>query len=291
MKQLLIVKGSAALNGGAAAPTDLSGMAKGSIGFFHLDDYTAWLSAAATKNFGIALGGGTDARAFLIPEVDFSSLTVVKASPATGTAKTVTVTFPTPVKGKEYTVIIAKKGVVFNERSNWTSSIVASTTTAATEANKLVANINANNSIHGVKATLSGSTITLTGAVGIDFEVKLADELSVVTPTVTREFAQSVGQPADIKELALACAAGKGFNYLAEDGKEIYPGFPENVEDTPYIVYTLRFKVGRSASKQRDEQVYQLVHIAVPQSSSSVETLDTILGVGTTPTPSVEDGD
>ena len=57
-------------------------------------------------------------------------------------------------------------------------------------------------------------------------------------------------------------------------------------------MYTLRFKVGRSAAKQRDEQVYQIVHIAVPSSATTlIGNIDTILGVGTTPAPSVEDGD
>ena len=36
MNQLLIVNSSTALNGGAAAPTDLSKMVKGSIGFAEL---------------------------------------------------------------------------------------------------------------------------------------------------------------------------------------------------------------------------------------------------------------
>ena len=79
MKQLLIVSNST-LNGGAAKPTDLSGMAKGAIGFFQLDKLSAWLDAAPTNNFGIALGGGSDALPFIIPEVDIKSLQVQKSS-------------------------------------------------------------------------------------------------------------------------------------------------------------------------------------------------------------------
>ena len=45
MKQLLIVS-NPTLNGGAATPKDISTMAKGAIGFYHLDDDTAWLSTA-----------------------------------------------------------------------------------------------------------------------------------------------------------------------------------------------------------------------------------------------------
>ena len=285
MKQLLIVS-NGTLNGGAAKPTDLSGMTKGAIGFFQLDKLSSWLDAAPTNNFGIALGGGSNALPFIIPEVDIKSLQVQKSSPAVGAAKVVTFTFPTPVIGKEYTVIIVKKGVVFNERSNWTSDVIASTTTVATEAGKLVKAINANNAIHGVTASNSGATITLTGTKGIDFEVKLVDDLSNITPTVSTPFSQSVGQKADIQELALACAAGKGFEYLADEGKEIYPGFPEAVNDAQYYLYTLRFKVGREASKQRDEQVWQTVHIAVPKNTANdtastglIAKLDTILAL------------
>lgn len=285
MKQLLIVS-NGTLNGGATKPTDLSSMTKGAIGFFQLDKLGAWLDAAPTDNFGIALGGGSDALPFIIPEVDIKSLQVQKSSPAAGAAKVVTFTFPTPVVGKEYTVIIVKKGVVFNERSNWTSNVIASTTTVATEAGKLVKAINANNSIHGVTASISSATVTLTGTKGIDFEVKLVDGLSNITPNISTPFSQSVGQKADIQELALACAAGKGFEYLADEGTEIYPGFPEAVNDAQYYLYTLRFKVGREASKQRDEQVWQTVHIAVPKNTANdtastglIAKIDTILAL------------
>lgn len=298
MKQLLIVKSTSALNGGATAPTDLSSMTKGSIGFFELDDYATWLAAAASKNFAIALGGGDKSNAFLIPEVDYSSLTVVKTLPQTGAAKVVTFTMPAPVKGKDYTVIIVKKGCVFNERTNWTSNITATSTTAATEAANLVKAINNNSEMHGVVASSSSTTVTLTGTLANDFEVRLADELASTKVTTATPFTQSTGQAADIKELALACAAGKGFNDLYENASEMYPGFPENVEDTPYVVYTLRFKVGRSASKQRDEQVYQIVHIAVPSTTATntastglIAKIDAVLGIGTVETPATKDGD
>lgn len=285
MKQLLIVSNDT-LNGGATKPIDLSSMTKGAIGFFQLDNPDAWLAAAPTDNFGIALGGGSDALPFIIPEVDVKSLQVQKSSPKAGAAKVVTFTFPAPIVGKEYTVIIVKKGVVFNERSNWTSNVIASTTIVETEADKLVKAINTNNGIHGVTASNVGATITLTGTKGIDFEVKLVDALSNITLTVSTSFSQSVGQKADIQELALACAAGKGFEYLADEGKEIYPGFPEAVNDAEYYLYTLRFKVGREASKQRDEQVWQTVHIAVPNNTANdtaskelIDKIDTILAL------------
>lgn len=300
MKQLLIVSNST-LNGGAAAPKDLSEMAKGSIGFFALDDYDNWLSAATTKNFGIALGGYVGVKnpkntnAFVIPEVDFSSLTVVETTPQTGNTFTATIAVPaTVVKGKEYTVILIKKGVVRHERNTWSAVAIAKDTDGKKVASDLVAQFNASSETSNIEASVpsNSSTITLTGTSYFeDFNVKTADELASVTPTVTNAKPSTCDQ-AYIQDLASRCAAGKGFNYTAEDAHEMYPGYPETVANTTYNLYTLRFKVGRSGAKQRDEQVYQIVHIAIPTTATTLITsVKAILGVGTTPTPSVEDGD
>ena len=292
MKQLLIVSNTT-LNGGAATPKDLSSMAKGAIGFYHLDDDTAWLSTAATKNFAIALGYGANANAFVIPEVDFSSLTLQKATSKAAATFTAKVTISSVTVGKEYTIIIVKKGVVFHERNTWTVTSLAKSTTVADVAADLVKQINASKETSGMTASNEGGVITLTAAQpGVDFEIVCADELTGVKPTSVINGIAAILDKAYVEDLASRCAAGKGFNYTAEDAHEMYPGYPEAVADTTYTLYTLRFKVGRSAAKQRDEQVYQIVHIAVPSNASSLITsLDTILGVDTTPAPSVEDGD
>ena len=292
MKQLLIVSNTT-LNGGATAPKDLSSMAKGAIGFYHLDDDTAWLSTAATKNFAIALGYGTKANAFVIPEVDFSSLTLQKATSQPATTFTAKVNISSVTVGKEYTIMIVKKGVVFHERNTWTATSLATSTTAANVAADLVKQINASTETSGITASNSSSVITLTATQpGVDFEIVCADELTGVKPTSVTNGIAAILDKAYVEDLASRCAAGKGFNYTAEDAHEMYPGYPEAVADTTYTLYTLRFKVGRSAAKQRDEQVYQIVHIAVPSSATTlIGNLDTILGVGTTPAPSVEDGD
>lgn len=292
MKQLLIVSNTT-LNGGATAPKDLSSMAKGAIGFYNLDNDTAWLSTAATKNFAIALGGGTKTNAFVIPEVDFSSLTLQKATSQAASTFTAKVTISSVAVGKEYTIMIVKKGVVFHERNTWTATSLAKSTTVADVAADLVKQINASKETSGMTASNEGGVITLKAAQsGIDFEIVCADELAGVKPTAVTNGITAILDKAYVEDLASRCAAGKGFNYTAEDAHEMYPGYPEAVADTTYTLYTLRFKVGRSAAKQRDEQVYQIVHIAVPSDATTlIGNLDTILGVGTTPAPSVEDGD
>lgn len=292
MKQLLIVS-NPTLNGGAATPKDISTMAKGAIGFYHLDDNTSWLSTAVAKNFAIVLGYGIKANAFVIPEVDFSSLTLQKATNKPATTFTAKVTISSVTVGKEYTIIIVKKGVVFHERNTWTATSYAKSTTVADVATDLVKQINASKETSGMTASNDGGVITLTAAQpGVDFEIVCADELTGVKPTSVTNGIAAILDKAYVKDLASRCAAGKGFNYTAEDAHEMYPSYPEDVADTTYVLYTLRFKIGRSAAKQRDEQVYQIVHIAVPSTAETlISNLDTILGVGTTPTASVEDGD
>lgn len=295
MKQLLIVNSGKALNATGATPYDLSGLEAGAITFFELGGSSA-LSAAATKNFGIALGRPNSQRAFVIPEVDINTLTITKALPKLGKAFKRKFTFPTPVVGKDYTVVFIKKVVVPHERNTWSCMITAGTTTAATEAGKMKDAIEAK---LGDKFTVSVSSaaITITGKnIGEQWEAKFADNLTGTSWAGSTDFVDAeptIGDKAYIQNLASQCAAGKGFEHTAPEGREFIPGYPEAVEDlTPntsgtngastagYAVYTLRFQVGRDSAKTRDEKVWQLVHIAVPVNNSSFSTIDGILPEG-----------
>ena len=295
MKQLLIVNSAKALNAGASTPKDLSGLQEGAIAFFELGA-ASFLAAAPSKNFGIALGRPNGQAPFIISEVDAASLQITKALPQAGVTFSAVFTVPTTVVGQEYSVLVCKKGVVFNERNVYTSSIVAKTTTAATEAARLVTEINAKTSENfPITASNSGAAITITAKnAGEDFEIKFADGLADVSLTSITHGKAAYGDAASIAELARQCAAGKGYNYLSEDGKELYPNFPEAVEalvpntsgnagasTAGYAVITLRFMVGRDASKTRDEKVWQLVHIAIPITATSYSAVNTILPEGT----------
>lgn len=295
MKQLLIVNSGKALNATNATPYDLSGLEAGAITFFELGSSSP-LSAAPTKNFGIALGRPNGQRAFVIPEVDIHTLTITKALPKLGAAFKRKFTFPTPVVGKDYTVIFIKKVVVPHERNTWTCTITAGSTTAATEAAALKSAIEAK---LGDKFTVTLSTAALTitcKTIGEQWELKLADGLTGVSFAGSTDFVDAeptIGDKAYIQNLASQCAAGKGFEHTAAEGREFIPGYPEVVEDlTPntsgadgastagYAVYTLRFQVGRDSAKTRDEKVWQVVHIAVPVNNSSFNTIDGILPEG-----------
>ena len=279
MKQLFICQKKAYATSAAKA-TDLTTVPEGTIALFSLEDGSL-LSAKPTSNFSIVVGRKSGKMPLMFPEVDVKTLQVTKASYEAGTTFKAKITVPTPEKGTHYTVVIVKKGTVFNERSNWTFTTMATTTTAADVAKQITAQINGNKYQLGVKAEYTGGAITITALeAGKDYEVLGADGLLGVAPTDVTHGKKAELDKADVQDLASRCAAGKGFNDTYRDGDSIYPGYPEVVDEDQYTLYTLRFAVPRVASKQRDEVVYQLVHIAVPVGSGAITTLDTIFGTG-----------
>lgn len=278
MKQLFITKKNAYATS-TAKSTDLTTVTEGTIALFSLKDGSL-LTAAPTSNFSIVVGRGTNKMPFVFPEVDIKTLEVSKASYEASATFTAKITVPTPEKGTDYTVVIIKKGTVFNERSNWTFTTRALTTTAADVAKAITAQINGNKNQLGVKAEYSGGAITITATeAGKDYEVLGADGLMGVEPTNVTHGKKAKLDKADVQDLASKCAAGKGFNDVYADGETIYPGYPEIVSESQYVLYTLRFAVPRAYAKQRDEVVYQLVHIAVPVGAACITTLDTVFGL------------
>ena len=280
MKQLLISQKKAYATS-TAKSTDLTTVPEGTVAMFDLKTGNLLTNAAkATGDFSIVVGRAAGKMPLMFPEVNFKTLQVTKATYQAGATFTAKITVPTPEKGTEYTVVITKKGTVFNERNNWTFTAVATTTIAADVAKQITAQINGNKYQLGVSASYSGGAITITALeAGKDYEVLGADGLMGVAPTDVTHGKKAVCDKAYIQDLASRCAAGKGFNYAADDGKELYPGYPEVVDEDQYVLYTLRFAVPRVASKQRDEVVYQIVHLAVPVGSDSITTLDVILGL------------
>lgn len=286
MKQLLIVNSAKALNAGISSGKDISGLQEGALTF--LDPNTdAILAAKPTANFAIALGRANSQLPFMISEVDVKSLVVTKATPVSGVAMKRTFTVPTITAGKEIGVMLIKKGTVPHERNTWTA-IVTATGTPATDAAAIKTAIDGKALPFTVTVASAKVTITATTTKEL-WEVKLTDALSSVAfSTTSGETADPViptGDKAYIENLASMCAAGKGFNNTDYQGREFIPGYPENVEDTTYNIYTLRFAVPRVSSKTRDEVVNQLVHIAVPTTGSGASTrttaIETILGLVT----------
>ena len=287
MKQLILGKNKAYAS--AAKSTDLTSVAEGTIAMFKLSDGSL-ITSKVDSDFSLVLGRKTNVTPFIIPEVNFKTLTVEKATNQPAKTFTAKMTIANAVAGKNYTIIVVKKGVVRHERNTWTATCMAKSATVTEVAADLVKQFNGSSETSGITASNSGGVITFIASVaGTDFDIVGADELTGVKPTAVTNGIPGILDKAYVVDLASRCAAGKGFNYTAQDASEIYPGYPEEVEDTTYTMYTLRFAVPRVAAKQRDEVVYQIVHIVVPSAATVVTTLDTIFGLNSPSSASVTD--
>lgn len=275
------------------------------------------LSDKAASNFAIYLGRGANLLPFQVPEVDVKTMTAVKTPYSAGNTFKCAFTIPSSISAnstryQNLTILITKKGTVFNERNAWHftkvlgvgEAVGSSAKYSATQiAQYFVDQIKAAEEQLGLTATISSATITLVGPDNdSDYSVQFIDDLSIAALTQDT-FANAgtagkycpavpaVGDAAYVKKLYQECVEDKGVKYLAEDGKEIYPGYPEAISGT-FNIFTIRFAVGRDSAKTRDERVSQIVHIAVPISSTTynnvTNTIEYVLGI--TPKPAGGNG-
>lgn len=186
----------------------------------------------------------------------------------------------------DYSVIVAKKGLKFNERNKWTSTVhTGAAPTAADVAQKIANHINANTIGNGVKAVVDGAKITITAVeAGKDYAIVPADGLMGTAVTVSASGIPAYGDAAYVKDLANKAAADAGFEYTYNDFEGIYPAYPLNPlaqpdkADVGFTIYTLRFAEPRKM-KTRDEVVHQIIQIAYPTGSDAITTMDTILDI------------
>lgn len=187
----------------------------------------------------------------------------------------------------DYTVIIVKNGVKFNERNKWTSTIHAGKNdTVKNIADKIAAHINANTVGSGVSAVSDTETegkITITAKkAGQPYTIVLADELQGLAVTTTTAGLPAINDAAAIKEMANKAAADAGFEYTYDEFAGLYPAYPLNPlaqldkADARFTVYTIRFAEPRNM-KTRDEVVHQIIQIAYPTAATAIATLKTIL--------------
>lgn len=298
MKQLLIVNSKKALNakksstGAEVTPYDFSNLAEGAVSFFELGG-SAVLAKAATKNFGIALGRSGDVMPFIIPEIDINTLSITVTQPSAGQKFKAEITIPNPVAGNNYSLVLVKKGTVVNERFKFSATEfvpAGASMTAAAMATSLGNQFKnyASNGTLDINVTVSSAKITIESNNYTDqYELVASDSLHGVDVTTTPS-KPNIGDKNYIETLAQQCTAGKGFNYLARESRDIYPGYPEPVEEIAqddiatkgYVVFNLRFATKREAGKTMDEAVWQYVHVAVPKDNTSYSTIVAILPEG-----------
>lgn len=292
MRNFLLAGNVAAI----AASTAIDKAPAGALGFYYMNNGVPTVDATGKLITGygqIVMGRASkDGGPIIIPfyNKDFSYSKSTYSAAKTFTAK---FTVPEPVIMCDHTVIMCdhtviftKKGIQFNERSNWTASIhvFKDTETAEQVAAKIANYVNNNTATLGLTATVSTATVIVTATEpAVDYEITMADALSGTTVTYKTRGEIGIADVEAIKKMANMAAADAGFEYTyMDDVHYLYPNYPlnpnagTNTTDAGYTVYTLRFAVPRDV-KTRDELVHQIVQIAIPTGADQIATMDTIL--------------
>lgn len=281
MRQLFICTSDAVLTA-TGNPQDLTKVDAGTIGMWQNDDDSKWLAAAPAADFSIAYGR-PNSQAVVIP-IDFASARVTISTPQAGTMFKADITIPEPVAGKDYTLQLIKLGTEKHERYSWTVTDNGShKTTAAAMAKSLGDQLTnmieaGNEQLDGLKVTVAEAKITIEAKKNYQgWNLIAADDLVGTDVTITAAVAPTL-DAAYVKNLASFCAQNRGFSNVYRDGASIYPGYPMEVEDTTYKMYSIQFKYPRKYGRTRDEAPIQELAIVVPTDNTTLTgLLDTIL--------------
>lgn len=277
------------LGANMAYPTALATLAAGAVGFVGLDaDGVRTLITAdnaadySKKPINIITRTDDKNKDILYPFVA-NRFSYIKSEYSAATKFVAEITIPKATPFVDYTIIVAKKGVKFNERNKWTTTIHSGANdTVDSIAEKIVKHINANTIGSGMTATNASGKITLTAEKeGVDYEIIPADVLTNVAVTVTTRGLAAINDSEAIKDMMMKAAADAGFEYTYNDFEGIYPILGGNILDwvknaNGYTVYTLKFTEDRAVGTRTDS-VNQIVQIAYPTGAAAISTMDDIL--------------
>lgn len=267
-------------------PTALTSLVVGQLAFVALVSGVETLDSDGTKikDKGYIYLGKSDAKGGkLVVPIYKNNFSYSKMVYAASTQYTGNFTIADVVAGSDYTVVVVKKGVGFNERNKWTATVRAKAadtvdTIASALASQITANVGA-----GVTAAASAGKVTVTAKEkGVDYELTLGDDLFGTAVSQTHATA-AVADAKYITDLAIKAAADAGIEYTYQDASElIYPDFPLNPlaqddsADAGFTVYTIRFAEPREM-KTVDQSINQIVQIAVPTGTAAIATIDKVL--------------
>lgn len=281
MRQLFICTSDAVLSA-TGKPQDLTNVTAGTIGMWQNDDDSKWLDAAPTADFSIAYGR-PNSQAVVIP-IDFASARVTISTPQAGKMFKAELTIPEPVAGKDYTLQLIKLGTEKHERYSWTVTDNGSHKTTAADMAKSLGDqftnmIEAGNEqLDGLKVTVEEAKVTIEAKKNYQgWNLIAGDDLVGTEVTITAAVAPTL-DAAYVKNLASFCSQNRGFSNVYRDGASIYPGYPMEVEDKDYKMYSIQFKYPRKYGRTRDEAPIQELAIVVPTDNTTLTgLLDTIL--------------
>lgn len=278
MKQILIPKWL--LHGGVEQFS--SDTHANPFGIVHLDNPAIFVDSEVTKDFAIMYRSGSKPQAPMSIDVDYNSVTVVKSEPTKVYRKQYSINLPAGEAEKTYTVNLIKRDSTKHDRNMYRISVtVKNDVSAQSLGNSIVAQWNRIKDSVNIEGLITvivanvGGTYKLNVTVNpVYCNVQFTDGLSGLNVTESNGNQESL--TLDEKELYRRiheCIGNRGVQYTYEFGETIYPFQERLTEGVDYIVYTLRFAVPRQASKTRDEVVYQLVHLIVDPSLTTIVNL------------------
>lgn len=282
MRQLFICT-STAKPSIAGTPHDLTNVPAGTIGMWKNNDLK-WLTTAPDTDFSIAYGR-PNSQAVVIP-IDLTSARVTTSIHKEGVKFKAVITIPNPVAGKDYTLQLIKLGTEKHERYSWTVTDNGSHKTTAVDMAKSLRDqftnmIEAGNEqLDGLKVTVDNNNNNITIEATKNYQgwnLIAGDDLVGTNVNITAAVAPIL-DAAYVKNLASFCAQNRGFSNVYCDGASIYPGYPMEVEDKKYKMYSIQFKYPRKYGRTRDEAPIQELAIVVPTDNTEfIKQLDTIL--------------
>ena len=276
----------------------------GAIGFyFRKSDKTISPTATGTeiiKDCMLIVNRPVDKGGHVVIPIHKNKFSYVKGVYQAGKVFKQVFTIPAPTTIGEYSMIVALKGVGFNQRNKWTASVyVKDVNKTANELAEALAKAINNNTVGSkvvataseatltidgqVVATASEATLTINGqVVGMDYEVIPADLLTGLAVTSTQKGEAAYGDAQYIIDLANKAAADAGFEYTYQEAGELmrphYPLNPLEVSDAAdkgFTIFTLSFAEPRDV-KTRDEVVNQIVQVAFPTGAAQITTFETV---------------
>ena len=283
MRQFLLTKGT------YASGNDMSAIAEGAIGFYYNNDGVPTLDTDGThvkKGEAMIVLGRSAANGgnVVIPFYN-KNFSWNKMTHQASTKFNASITIPAITELGEYTIIICKKGVQFNERNKWTSSYNVKSLNDTPDNVAAAIEKGIKNFAHnlGISSSVSGATISITGLNdAVDFEILGADNLFGLTITQTHA-TKGYADAAWISDLADKACADAGIEYTYRpEYIYLYKNYPlnplaqQNTTDPGYIVYTIRFAEPRR-TKTTDEVINQIVQIAMPKTATAVTDIEAVL--------------
>lgn len=264
-------------------------VAAGAIACFYHKDGVDTLVDSGTENFGrfnLVLGRGLENGGPVVLPAFRYHMSYSRSDYEAATSFTADYTIPTErlYPFSNYTVIIVKNGIQFNERNKWTATVATGLNPDATKiAAALAKHLNNNFIGHGLKVEANGAKLSFTcPEAGKDYTIILADAL-IGDEVNMKHATAALNDAAYIQDLWEKAWAGVGYNYtyrgyvgLMYPKRYLKNDLSIDPENKGFTVFTIRFAEPREM-KTRDEVVHQIIQVAFPTGAAGIDKFEEVL--------------